>query len=239
MAFGDFVQSNNKDGTGASDTCAYTTANPTPGSLLTAHIRLGGLQTVTSVTDTRGNTWRQLRSQQHASDHSAELWGTINSAAAASANTVTVNQSGSGTLRIAVMEHDLTGVTATEILDLLDEVNSGTGTGTAVSSGSVTTTTADQIALGLVTTANQGIDFGGGGWNDRGPDGTPGGTAGVVLKLAAGEKVLTAPSTETVTATIASGGWTAIIATISKTSLAAAAALSEDYLLEVPVMAEG
>lgn len=216
MAFGDFVQANAKDGTGASDTCAYT-SNVTPSTLLVAAIRLGGTGVdVTSITDTRGNTWQQARpAQAHASDHVGALWYAINSAAAASANTITVNQSGSSTLRIAVLEYVITATS-----NILDQTNAGTGTGTAVSSGDATTTTNSQLCVGMISTANQGCAITGSGWADRGPDGTPGGAGGVTLKLTTGDKVLTVTGTEAVTFTLgASNAWVAMIATFSATSL--------------------
>jgi uncharacterized repeat protein (TIGR01451 family) len=144
------VQHVGKDaGTGTSSTLAFT-ANNTQGNFILVAIRAGKNGQSFTVTDTRGNTYRQALQQNETLDTvTLGLYYAEN--VAGGANTVTVSDTvNGGTLRFAIFEYS--GVATASSLD--GSARMAEGTSTAASSGSITTTAAGDLVVGMFSTAN-------------------------------------------------------------------------------------
>ena len=111
--------------------------------VLTASEYNGATNHITSVTDTAGNAWKLVGSYSTASHNSnGEMWYAAN---ASPTVTVTVHNASAAFVSFEVQE--FAGMSTTGPL----VVSSGTSnTGTAANSGTVTSTTANQLAVGFV-----------------------------------------------------------------------------------------
>jgi concanavalin A-like lectin/glucanase superfamily protein/galactose oxidase-like protein/Big-like domain-containing protein/IPT/TIG domain-containing protein len=141
------VQHSTKDaGTATSTTLAFNTAN-SAGNFILVSVRASGNQTYT-VSDSRGNTYKKaVQFNETVDGTTLGLFYAEN--IFAGANTVTVSDTVSGTLRMAIFEY--TGVATASSLD-----GTATGQGTSATpvSGTVTTTSSGDLLIGMFTTAN-------------------------------------------------------------------------------------
>jgi hypothetical protein len=198
---------------GASETASATsltgtfTGPTTAGNLLvlSASVYTGATNHVTSVTDSAGNAWTRIGTfsvSGHNSD--GEMWYSPN---AASVTTVTVHTGSAATIALTLQE--FSGVAATNPLD----VSAGTSnTSSAASSGPVTTTSANELAVGFVAghASAQAIAVTAPGYTAQ-PQQT---STGTIATVVAGYKVLGGASTESFTGTFAAAMyWAGGIAT--------------------------
>jgi hypothetical protein len=143
------VQHTSKDaGTTTSTTLTFPAAN-TAGNWLAVAIRAGLPNEVFTVTDSRGNTYRNAVQLTETGDNtSLAIFYAEN--VAGGANTVTVSDSlAAATLRLALFEYSGVGSA-----NSLDTTSTAQGTSSTAASGSATTTTSGDLVLALVTTAN-------------------------------------------------------------------------------------
>ena len=197
------VQTAGRDaGTTTSSTLAFPASN-TAGNWIAVAIRAGGSGQTFAVSDTRGNTYR--RAIQFSETVDGTTLGLFYAESiAGGSNTVTISDSIAGnTLRIAILEY--AGVAAANSLDVAVAAQ---GTSSTPSSGIATTTTAGDLVIGLISSAN-GATFGAG--------------AGYVLeaqvpaapntKLAVEDRRQTSPGSVSAGATLsASNSWGAALA---------------------------
>jgi hypothetical protein len=111
--------------------------------------------TVSSVTDTSGNTYTKASGPIRVSSLTQYIYYAKNIAAAsAGANTVTVTLGGASPVSTMILEYQ--GLSTTSPLD---QVASATSTGNAnLNSGSVTTTSANELILGIFKTGEHGYE---------------------------------------------------------------------------------
>lgn len=141
-----FVQSNSVYSSGSSVVCAYRTNNKA-GSLLVLQGASPAGYTVSSVSDTQGNTWTKVTGATGGAAQRHEIWYAAN--AAAGSNTVTASLSGSAPF-FSYEVHEYSGADTSAPLDqaaLNEQTNPGLGVD-AVTSGTVTTTTPGQLIFG-------------------------------------------------------------------------------------------
>ena len=141
------VQRSGVDATGVKASLALATAN-SAGNFLAVVIRVGTPvgQTFT-VTDTRGNTYRQAVRINNNADNTLAVYYAEN--IAAGTNTVTVSNSVSATLRFVVLEYS--GIASS---NSLDGTASASGVSGSPNSGTLTTTASGDLLLGAISTAN-------------------------------------------------------------------------------------
>src|SRR5262245_44650088 len=145
------VQHTSRDaGTTASATLAFTAAN-TAGNWIGVAIRAGRTGQTFTVSDSRGNTYRSavqidVTVDEPQGDTLAVFYAENISGGA---NTITVSQSTSTTLRFAALEYR--GIAAS---NSLDGAIAAQGIGTVPDSGNLTTTTNGDLLLGAVVTAD-------------------------------------------------------------------------------------
>jgi len=139
-------------GSGTSLALAFLSDN-TAGNLLIATVGNGdGGDTLTSVGDSNGNTWAQATFIANTGIHTA-IWYAMNSNAGA--NTVTANFSASEfSSSLVIAEY-----AGAELTSALDQVNTGSGFGTAIATANVTTTTADQLMIGIACCSEAGVTY--------------------------------------------------------------------------------
>jgi len=152
------VQHVGKDaGTTASSSLAFPAAN-TAGNWIGVLIRASGIGQVFSVSDTRGNTYRQaVQFTETVDGNTIGIFYAEN--VAAGTNTVTVSDTTSGTLRFAILEY--AGVSRT---GSIDGAKAAQGTSAAPNSGAITTTANGDLVLGLISTANSATFTAGSGF---------------------------------------------------------------------------
>ena len=155
------VQHTSRDaGTTASATLAFTTNNAA-GNWIGVAIRAGRTGQTFTVSDSRGNVYRSavqfnVTVDTPAGDTLAIFYAeNVNSGA----NTITVSQSTSTTLRFAILEYR--GIATS---NSLDGAIAAQGTGTAPNSGNITTTAAGDLLLGAIVTANGASPTAGSGY---------------------------------------------------------------------------
>ena len=186
---------------GTAATCNLKFAsNTTAGNMIMLALRVGHALGTVTVTDTNKNTYIQAITKSNPNDiHQLYLFYAQSTASAA--DTVTVKISTSNPLvRMAILEYS--GVLAT---GALDQVSSAVGSGTAVSSGSVITTAANELLIGVAANANGAAWTAGAGWVVHD---TP------ANKIADEDQIVTAPTTAAATFNLSKSDiWTAIIAT--------------------------
>jgi hypothetical protein len=156
------VQHTSKDaGITSSSTLAFP-VNNTAGNWIGVVVRAGHSGQILTVSDTRGNTYRQAVQFNETLDAPNGETFAIYYAEniAGGANTVTVSLSiSSNTLRFAILEYS--GVATASSLDVTAAAQ---GTGTTPNSGNATTTTGGDLVLGAVVTANGATDTAGSGF---------------------------------------------------------------------------
>src|SRR3954471_8087132 len=177
-------------GTTTLSTLAFPAAN-VAGHWIGVVIRAGGSSQVFTVTDTNGNTYRKAIQVVHTADSvSMAVYYAEN--VRGGANTVTVADTASGTLRIAILEY--AGVATAGSLDVTTWAQ---GSSSSPSSGNATTTGSGDLLLGAFTTANGQTTAAGSGFVMR--ESVPTSAA----KLNAEDSVQTAAGTAAATATLA------------------------------------
>lgn len=144
-----FVQSKSVDG---SASLAFT-SNATQSSLMVLCLRVGGATGITpTATDTIGNTWSsaiQADATDGGTDHYTLLY--VKSNASSAADTVTVANTGGGSIRFSIAEY--TGLDGTSPLDRTANASSGADSGTP-NSGNISspTSVASELLIGCLTT---------------------------------------------------------------------------------------
>jgi len=190
-------------GTTTSASLAFPSAN-VAGNWIAVAVRAGQSGQVFTVTDTRGNTYRQaLRFDETSDNTTLGLHYAEN--VAGGANIVTVSDAISGgTLRLSILEYS--GVATANSLGL---VAAAQGTSATPGSGSVTTTADGDLALGVLSRAGAGSFTAGSGFT-LGPQ-VPGAP---LTKLVVEDRILVTAGAVTATGTLdASDNWAAAVAT--------------------------
>jgi Putative Ig domain/IPT/TIG domain/FG-GAP-like repeat len=120
-------------------------SNNTSGNFIAVVVRAGGVGLALTVTDTRGNTYRQAAQFTNNADNTVGVYYAEN--IAGGANTVTVALPSSATLRVSLLEYS--GIATA---NSLDGAVWATGAGVSPTSGSLTTTSSGDLLLGVVST---------------------------------------------------------------------------------------
>ena len=143
------VQHASKDaGTTTTSTLALPSSNAA-GNWLAVAIRAGQVNQSFTVTDTRGNTYRRAIQRNDTAD-ATTIGLSYAENIAAGTNSITVADSiGGGTLRFAVLEY--AGVALTNSLDVAASAQGATAT---ANSGTVVPTSAGELVIGVIATAN-------------------------------------------------------------------------------------
>src|SRR6266403_1879908 len=144
------VQRANKDaGTATSATLAFN-SNNTVGNWIGVCVRAGHSGQIFTVTDSRGNTYRKAAQFNVTVDtpngHTLGIFYAEN--IAGGANAITVSDTISGTMRIAMVEYS--GVAATNSLDVFAMAQ---GNGVSPNSGNATATSSGDLLLGAISSA--------------------------------------------------------------------------------------
>jgi hypothetical protein len=152
------VQHWGKDaGTTRSSTLAFMAAN-TAGNWIGVAIRAGRTGQTFTVTDTRGNTYRRaVQLNDTGSGTTVALFYAEN--IAGGANTVTVSDTRSGTLRFAILEY--AGVAT---LNSLDGTAASQGFGATANSGPATTTANGDLIVGVIASFAPSLFVAGSGY---------------------------------------------------------------------------
>lgn len=120
------VQHTNKDvSTNVSSTTLAYVSNVTANNLLVVVVRSGGAVTSITITDTIGNTWTNGTFHAISATGSLQISWSVNSSSAA--DTITVTPNSASTIRVAIYE--FSGTATASVLDVQENVQSGTGTG--------------------------------------------------------------------------------------------------------------
>jgi len=143
------VQHVSKDAGMATSTSLSFPANNTAGNWIAIAIRAGHSGQTFTVKDSRGNTYHQAAQFNVTVDapngHTLGLFFAEN--IAGGANQITVSDTISGTLRIAILEYG--GLASASSLDA---TTAAQGNGNAPNSGSITTTASGDLLLGVAST---------------------------------------------------------------------------------------
>src|SRR6266403_1289371 len=144
------VQRANKDaGTATSATLAFN-SNNTVGNWIGVCVRAGHSGQIFTVTDSRGNTYRKAAQFNVTVDtpngHTLGIFYAEN--IAGGPNAITVSDTISGTMRIAMVEYS--GVAATNSLDVFAMAQ---GNGVSPNSGNATATSSGDLLLGAISSA--------------------------------------------------------------------------------------
>jgi glycosyl hydrolase family 16/IPT/TIG domain-containing protein len=187
-----FVQVKSAVTTSGSSVAATYPAAQTAGNLNVVAVMWGDVTSaVSSVTDTRGNTYTLAVGPTRANGLTSAIYYAKNIAAGSNTVTVSFNQS-AGWPNINVMEYS--GLDTTNPLDV---VSTASGSGTTANSGSATTTVANELIVGAgnpVTT----FTAAGTGFTNR------------IINSFGGiseDKIVTSAGSYNATATLTSGGW--------------------------------
>jgi galactose oxidase-like protein/PKD domain-containing protein len=145
------VQHASLDAGGTTSSQLAFAANNTPGNWIGVAVRSGKSGQTFTVSDSRGNAYHPAVQFNQTLDsplgETLALFYAEN--IAGGANTITISQSASATLRFAIVEYS--GVATTSSLDVTAAAQ---GSGTSLSSGSATSTANGDLILGLVATAD-------------------------------------------------------------------------------------
>jgi uncharacterized repeat protein (TIGR01451 family) len=199
------VQHRSRDGGSTTvSTLAFASAN-TAGNFIGVVIRGGASGLTFSVSDTNGNLYKQAVKLNITVDtplgDTLAIWYAEN--IRGGANTVTVTQNSSVTVRFAVLEY--AGVAGANALDITAAAQ---GTSTTPSSGSVTPTSAGSLVLGAIATADNRSIAAGTGFT--GQDWVP---ASSNAKLLVEDRVLSTAQSLAATASFAgTNPWGAVVA---------------------------
>ena len=152
------VQHISKDaGTTSSSSLAFS-ANNTAGNFIAVVIRAGKSGQVFSVSDSRGNVYKQAIHFNVTVD--AETLGIFYAEnIVGGANTITVSDTILGTMRFAILEYS--GVATSNSLDVSVAAE---GTGVSPGTGSITTASSGDLLLGEIVTANPATFTAGSGY---------------------------------------------------------------------------
>jgi hypothetical protein len=153
------IQHTSKDaGLTSSSSLAFTTNN-TAGNFIAVVIRAGKPSQVFTVSDSRGNTYRQaIQFNEFADGETIGIFYAEN--IAAGSNTVTVSDTISGqTLRFAILEYS--GIMSANSLDVTAVTS---GSGTSPNSGNATTLSSGDLLLGEIATADTPVFTAGSGY---------------------------------------------------------------------------
>ena len=180
----------------------------TAGNFIAVVIRAGQSGQLFTVSDSRGNTYRKAitlgltQDSQTIGIYYAEF-------IAGGANTVTVSDTISGTLRFAILEYSGVAVT-----NSLDAVAASQGNSKTPSSGNVTTSLSGDLLLGEITTANLQTFIAGTGFTIE--QSVP---AAANTKLIVEDEIQASIGSAAATATLfAADGWGAAIAAFKSAS---------------------
>jgi uncharacterized repeat protein (TIGR01451 family) len=205
------VQVVSKDaGTTTSSSLAFS-ANNTVGNFIAVVLRAGKSNEIFTVSDSRGNTYRQAVQLNVTLDtpHGDTLAIFYAENTRAGANTVTVSDTISGaSLRFAILEYS--GVA---LANSLDGTAAAQGTNAAPTSGSTTTIASDDLVLGAIMSADARTFTAGSGFviRDRLPA-APG------TRLIAEDRIQPAAGTANANATLnSSNPWGAVVAAFRAT----------------------
>jgi hypothetical protein len=152
------VQHTSKDaGTTSSSSLAFVSAN-TAGNWIAVVIRAGKAGQVFTVTDARLNTYHKAIQFNETTDGTT-LGIFYAENIAGGANTITVSDTISGTLRFTILEYS--GVALT---NSLDTTATAQGTSASPNTGNLTTTAPGDLLLGEISTANSASFTAGAGY---------------------------------------------------------------------------
>src|SRR6266404_5617389 len=188
------VQRANKDaGTATSATLAFN-SNNTAGNWIGVCVRAGHSGQIFTVIDSQGNTYRRAAQYNVTVDtpngHTLGIFYAEN--IAGGANAITVSDTISGTMRIAIVEYS--GVAATNSLDVFAVAQ---GNGVSPNSGNATTTSSGELLLGAISSAYSASFTAGNGFAIEGSVPTAPNT-----KLIAEDRIQTAAGTVSASATL-------------------------------------
>jgi hypothetical protein len=209
------VQHTSKDaGTSTSSTLAFK-SNNTAGNWIGVIVRAGRSSEIFTITDSRGNIYHKAGQFNVTLDvpngHTLGVFYAEN--IAGGANTITLSDSISGTLRFAIVEYS--GIAAANSLDVFA---GSQGNGVAPNSGNATTTSVD-LVLGAISTANPASYTAGSGF--AAVESVP---IEPSAKLFVEQQIQTIPGTESTHATLAtSDAWGAVLAGFKGTGAAVTA----------------
>jgi IPT/TIG domain/Abnormal spindle-like microcephaly-assoc'd, ASPM-SPD-2-Hydin len=142
------VQHTSKDAGTISSSSLVFSANNTAGNFIAVVIRAGKSGQVFSVSDSRGNVYKQaIHFNMTVDAETLSIFYAEN--IAGGANTITVSNTILGTMRFAILEYS--GVATSNSLDVTVAAE---GTGVSPSTGSVTTTSSGDLLLGEIVTGN-------------------------------------------------------------------------------------
>jgi RHS repeat-associated protein len=177
---------------GSSIAVAYTNAQAA-GNLNVVAVMWGDTtSTVSSVTDSRGNTYALAVGPTRVTGLSSSIYYAKNIAAGSNTVTVTFNQT-AGFPNVNVLEYS--GLSTTSPLDV---TAGATGTGTTANSGSATTTSANELIVGMGNPTGSGFTAAGSGFTSR------------IINSFGGiseDKIVTSTGSYNATATLNSGTW--------------------------------
>ena len=188
-------------GTASSSSLAFTT-NTTAGNWIAAIVRAGKTGQTISVTDNRGNTYRNAVQLNETSDGmTIGIFYAENITGGATTVTVTDSISG-GTLRYVILEY--AGIA---LANSLDGSAASQGTSASPSSGPATMTAPGDLVIGVLSSANSQTFTAGSGWaiQERVPASS--------TKLAIEDQVRSAAGSVSATGTLSSSdSWAGVVA---------------------------
>jgi hypothetical protein len=196
------VQHASKDaGTSSSTTLAFASSNA-GGNWIAVAVRAGSTGEAFTVSDSRANTYRKaVQLNETVDGTSLAIYYAEN--IAGGANTVSVSDNISGTLRLAIFEYS--GVATANSLDISGSAH---GSGGSPSSGNVTTTASGDLLLGAFTTGDPETFTAGGGYTLK--ESVP---AAPSTKLMVEDQVQGAAGTASVNATLGgTDNWGVVVA---------------------------
>jgi len=195
----EFKQAAYNNGTGSSLSATFGSATTT-GDAIVVGINWYNDTTISSVSDSNGNTYNLVTTVTQTSTHKAALYYALNITGGAS-HQVTVTFSGSSDAGISVAEYS--GFATSGALD--QYAGASGASGTALNSGNVTTTQATEMLIGWGSAWNSVTFTPGTNFTER--------TDNYAASLEDRYVTSTGTYAATFTASGESGGWTAIIAT--------------------------
>jgi hypothetical protein len=185
---------------------AFTTSTTSGNFLVVAIGNDSGLTgTITSITDSKGNTY--AKANDIATSVSLSVWYAAN-ITGGSSHTITVNFNDSNTGNVSIVAQEFSGIMAS---GALDKTAAATGTSTSPSSGATATTTQanELVVASLVTAGTATTTTAGAGYSNLG-----GPTTITDARTAQASKIVAATGTQTATFTLAaSRTWACIVTT--------------------------
>jgi RHS repeat-associated protein len=206
------IQHSSKDVAQTTSSTLSFTSNNTAGNFIAVCVRAGHSGEVFTISDSNGNTYTQAVFLSETLDtpngHSLAIFYAKN--IAAGANTVTVSDTISGTLRFAILEYS--GVATSSVLD---GTASAQGSSISPNSGNATTTASGDLLLGAISTADPASFVAGSGYSTKESVPVEPGT-----KLIAEDWIQTTAGTTSASVTLAaSDPWGAVFAAFKAASV--------------------